>query len=71
LSVASKYLFLIARRKFGFNKKFFRKLLIVYSPWVSKWHLEMVWDDAIIMLVRTKAATMTTAMGEGMGDGLR
>ncbi len=30
LSVPSKYLFLCARRKFGFNKKICRKLLIVY-----------------------------------------
>jgi hypothetical protein len=29
-SVPSKYLFLCARRKFGFNKKICRKLLIVY-----------------------------------------
>ncbi len=30
LSVPSKYLFLCARKKFGFNKKIRRKLLIVY-----------------------------------------
>jgi hypothetical protein len=29
-SIPSKYLFLFARRKFGFNKKISRKLLIVY-----------------------------------------
>ncbi len=35
------------------------------SPWASKWHLGLAWDDAIIALVRTIVATTTAAMAEG------
>ncbi len=52
-----------------------RKIVIAMttrtSPWASKWNLGPVWDNTIIMLVRTTAATMTATMAEGRGDRLR
>jgi hypothetical protein len=57
LSIPSEYLFLCARRKFGFNKKIRRNVLIVYAyyqPNFCNTHAEHKWAGGNFLRQRKK-----------------